>query len=97
MEKFSSLVFFSTLWKFELHEEEDTRQIRSSLNPSWRYTPQKEIVLQPVRVDKHSVIPNKTPFSTQESGSRVLLVIVTDCGGKESSPVLVIITMLPRC
>jgi len=52
---------------------------------------------QPFRVDEHGVITNTAPLSAQESRSHVLSVIATDCGGKESSPVLVTITVLPRC
>ena len=52
---------------------------------------------QPFHVDQHGVITNTAPLSAQESRSHVLSVIATDCGGKESSPVLVTITVLPKC
>ena len=52
---------------------------------------------QPFQVDQHGVITNTAPLSAQESRSHVLSVIATDCGGKESSPVLVTITVLPKC
>ena len=52
---------------------------------------------QPFQVDQHGAITNTAPLSAQESRSHVLSVIATDCGGKESSPVLVTITVLPKC
>ena len=36
-------------------------------------------------------------FCFRESNLHVLSVVATDCGGKESSPVLVTITVLPTC
>ena len=33
----------------------------------------------------------------RESGRHVVSVVATDCGGKESSPVLVTITVSPPC
>ena len=33
----------------------------------------------------------------RDSRSHVLSVVATDCGGKESSPVLVTINILPQC
>lgn len=52
---------------------------------------------QPFQVDQQGVITNTVPLSAQESRSHVLSVIAVDCGGKESSPVLVTITVLPKC
>ena len=33
----------------------------------------------------------------RESGRHVVSVVATDCGGKESSPVLVTVTVTPAC
>jgi len=52
---------------------------------------------QPFHVDKHGVISSTGPLFSQESRSHVISVVATDCGGKESSPVLVTITVLPKC
>jgi len=52
---------------------------------------------QPFRVDQHGNINTIAPLSTQESRSHVISVVATDCGGKESSPVLVTVTVLPKC
>ena len=52
---------------------------------------------QPFTVSPAGVIRNTVPLSASESRSHVLSVVATDCGGKESSPVLVTITVTPRC
>ena len=52
---------------------------------------------QPFRVDQNGNIISIAPLSTQESRSHVISVVATDCGGKESSPVLVTVTVLPKC
>ena len=52
---------------------------------------------QPFSVSPAGVIRNTVPLSASESRSHVLSVVATDCGGKESSPVLVTITVIPRC
>ena len=52
---------------------------------------------QPFSVSPAGVIRNTVPLSASESRSHVLSVVATDCGGKESSPVLVTITVTPRC
>lgn len=52
---------------------------------------------QPFSVDSLGVITSTKPLSVAESNSHVLSVVATDCGGKESSPVLVTITVLPKC
>ena len=52
---------------------------------------------QPFRISQSGVITNTQELSSVESRSHVLSVVATDCGGKESSPVLVTITVLPSC
>ena len=52
---------------------------------------------QPFSVSPAGVIRNTEPLSASESRSHVLSVVATDCGGKESSPVLVTISVTPRC
>ena len=52
---------------------------------------------QPFRISESGVITNTQELSSVESRSHVLSVVATDCGGKESSPVLVTITVLPKC
>ena len=52
---------------------------------------------QPFQINQAGVISNSLPLSAAESRSHVLSVVATDCGGKESSPVLVTITVLPAC
>ena len=52
---------------------------------------------QPFSISTEGIIRNSAPLSATESRSHVLSVVATDCGGKESSPVLVTITVLPRC
>ena len=52
---------------------------------------------QPFRINQAGRISNISPLSATESRSHVLSVVATDCGGKESSPVLVTITVLPKC
>merc|ERR1712088_921521 len=52
---------------------------------------------QPFQVNQQGIITNTAPLSAQESRSHVLSVIAVDCGGKESSPVLVTISVLPKC
>ena len=52
---------------------------------------------QPFSVSPAGVIRNRVPLSASESRSHVLSVVAVDCGGKESSPVLVTITVLPTC
>ena len=52
---------------------------------------------QPFQISETGVITNSQPLSSAESRSHVISVVATDCGGKESSPVLVTITVLPIC
>ena len=52
---------------------------------------------QPFQINQEGVISNSLALSATESRSHVLSVVATDCGGKESSPVLVTITVLPKC
>ena len=52
---------------------------------------------QPFSVSPGGVIRNRVPLSASESRSHVLSVVAVDCGGKESSPVLVTITVTPSC
>ena len=52
---------------------------------------------QPFHITEGGVITNSRVLSSAESRSHVLSVVATDCGGKESSPVLVTITVLPTC
>ena len=52
---------------------------------------------QPFQINQAGVISNSLALSAAESRSHVLSVVATDCGGKESSPVLVTITVLPAC
>jgi len=52
---------------------------------------------QPFVVDQRGVISNSRPLSAAEGRSHVLSVTATDCGGRESSPVLVTVTVLPKC
>ena len=52
---------------------------------------------QPFRISESGVITNTQELSSVESRSHVLSVVATDCGGKESSPVLVTITVSPPC
>ena len=52
---------------------------------------------QPFQINEAGVITNSQELSSAESRSHVLSVVATDCGGKESSPVLVTITVLPTC
>lgn len=52
---------------------------------------------QPFSVDQQGIIINTRPLSAAESRSHVLSVTATDCGGRESSPVLVTIAVLPKC
>jgi len=52
---------------------------------------------QPFRIDEQGRISNTSPLDSQESRSHVLSVEAQDCGGKVSSPVLVTISVLPKC
>ena len=52
---------------------------------------------QPFQITEDGIITNSLVLSSAESRSHVLSVVATDCGGKESSPVLVTITVLPSC
>ena len=52
---------------------------------------------QPFQISETGVITNSQLLSSAESRSHVISVVATDCGGKESSPVLVTITVLPAC
>jgi len=48
-------------------------------------------------VSQTGVISTTAPLSRAESGRHVVSVVATDCGGKESSPVLVTVTVTPAC
>ena len=52
---------------------------------------------QPFTISADGIITNSVILSSAESRSHVLSVVAVDCGGKESSPVLVTITVLPHC
>ena len=52
---------------------------------------------QPFQITEDGIITNSLVLSSAESRSHVLSVVAVDCGGKESSPVLVTITVLPTC
>jgi len=52
---------------------------------------------QPFTVSQAGVISNTRPLSAAESRSHVLSVTAQDCGGRESSPVLVTVAVLPKC
>ena len=52
---------------------------------------------QPFQITEAGVLTNSRVLSSAESRSHVLSVVAVDCGGKESSPVLVTITVLPHC
>ena len=49
------------------------------------------------QVDQRGVISNTAALSARESRSHVLSVVAEDCGGKESSPVLVTIKVVEKC
>merc|ERR1711915_688945 len=51
----------------------------------------------PFLIDQGGVITNTVPLSSQKYKTHLLSVVATDCGGKESHPVLVEILTLPRC
>ena len=51
----------------------------------------------PFLIDQGGVITNNVPLSWQKHKTHLLSVVATDCGGKESHPVLVEILTLPQC
>jgi len=52
---------------------------------------------QPFTITEKGVLRNTVPLSAQESRNHVFSVVATDCGGKDSSPILVTIAVLPHC
>ena len=52
---------------------------------------------QPFRVSSSGVISTTQPLSSSVSRSHVVSVVAVDCGGRESSPVLVTIVVSPHC
>ena len=52
---------------------------------------------QPFTINEKGVLRNTVPLSAQESRNHVFSVVATDCGGKDSSPILVTIAVLPHC
>ena len=65
-----------------------------------RFTEKTFIYIYPVvslSVSQTGVISTTAPLSRAESGRHVVSVVATDCGGKESSPVLVTVTVTPAC
>lgn len=52
---------------------------------------------QPFDIDGKGVLRNTEPLNYTSSHSHVLSVVATDCGGKKSAPVLVIVEVRPPC
>ena len=52
---------------------------------------------QPFRVSSSGVLSTTRPLSSSVSRSHVVSVVAVDCGGRESSPVLVTIVVSPHC